>query len=140
MDRLPRKLPPLLKNCNLLSLMKRDAKLTPIGRTISSEFGTKNCAEGVRIPGIAVGTANHASQRARIAKTRGPQDFDGNCIRRQAVHDERFARGARKESMKQRARRGCILRHPGTEMVGERTLAAKRVALELAAAPNAHRV
>src|SRR5712664_2318941 len=106
MDRLPRKLPPLLRNCNSLSLMKQDAKLTPIGRTISSEFGTKNCAEGVRIPGMAVGTANHASQRARIAKARGPQEVEGNGIRCQAVHDERLARGARKESMKQRARCG----------------------------------
>jgi hypothetical protein len=35
--------------------MKQDAKLTPFGRTNSSEFGTKNCAEGVRIPWIAVG-------------------------------------------------------------------------------------
>src|SRR2546422_1069480 len=102
MNRLPRKLPPLLRNGNLFSLMKQDAKLTPIGRTISSEFGTKNSPEGVRIPGVAVGAANHASQRARIAKTRGPQEFDGNGIRCQAVHDERLARGARKKSMKQR--------------------------------------
>src|SRR6266478_2936048 len=78
----------------------------PDWQAISSEFGTKNSAEGVRIPGIVAGAANHASQRARIAKTRGPQEFDGNGIRGQAVHDDRLARGARKKSMKQRARCG----------------------------------
>src|SRR5882724_5885083 len=60
--------------------MKPDAKLTAIGRTNSSEFRAKNRAERIRISGVGVWTAVHPSKGARVAKTEGPQEFDGHGI------------------------------------------------------------
>src|SRR5882724_899006 len=60
--------------------MKPDAKLTAIGRTNSSEFRAKNRAERIGISGVGVWTAVHPSKGARVAKTEGPQEFDGHGI------------------------------------------------------------
>ena len=81
--------------------MKLDAKLTAIGRAISSEFRTNNRAEGVRISRMAVGTAIHASQRARVAKTGVLQELDDYAVGSQTVHNEVFTRSVGLELIKQ---------------------------------------
>ena len=100
-------------------------------RTHAAELRSENRALKFGAPGEIIAPAIHSRQRSRELESALAQQFYRPGIAPHGVHKNLLPAGTKEEFIQQIARRGFILRHPGSQMVSQRTPAPKAVPREL---------
>src|SRR5690348_14678097 len=106
-----------------------DAKLIPTGRMISSKFGPEDGAKRFRLACVRVRAAKHSREQPRRRKTTVAQQCEGQGIRLQAIHNERFARRCAQKFLKKFLRHRSSPCHPRSKVIRKQAVSPKGIAL-----------